>query len=177
MEKRDYFRGSKLGIILAGTVLAVCALAGCGVSGERGYTAKLEIYEAESGTLLKTIEDEETLDQFDRQFPVFGDWESESEYSEEEIKDLREKVREAKETYNIEVYKHPAAKFGNKKPKKILTMTLYEDTDITKITVADEAVKSFFLPEESLTFLPEEFLIFYSEMPKEQREFCASLIP
>ena len=63
----------------AGIVLTGFILAGCGVSEESKYTpeetdvAKLEVYEAGSDTLLKTIEDEETLYRFDQVSWVSGD--------------------------------------------------------------------------------------------------------
>ena len=85
-------------------------------------------------------------------------------YTEE----LKEKVKEAQETYHISIYKRPVAKFGDKEPVKTLTVTLYENTDIVKIKVLDESNITFFIPEESLTF--------YYEMSTEESDFYASLI-
>ena len=77
-------------------------------------------------------------------------------------------VKEAEETYHIIVYKRPVAKFGDKEPVKIFTVTLYENTDVAKMTVVDESINAF--P------IPEEFLTFYYEMSKEESDFYASLI-
>ena len=62
---------------LAGIALTAFALTGCGLSEENGYTreelgnlAKMEIYEAGSDTLLKTIEDEETLYRFNQMIQI-----------------------------------------------------------------------------------------------------------
>ena len=72
------------------------------------------------------------------------------------------------ERYHIIVYKRPVAKFGDKEPVKIFTVTLYENTDVAKMTVVDESINAF--P------IPEEFLTFYYEMSKEESDFYASLI-
>lgn len=162
----------------AGCVLAACLLVGCSVSQDRKYTeeeldnlAKLEIYEAGSDTPLKTIEDEETLYQYNQIFSGTGDdfaeWEPEFDDYEPEEGEWKENPSDGQETYRIVVYKYPVAKFGDKEPVKTLTMTLYENTDIVRIVVADTVIKSF--------SLPEEFLTFYYEMTEEEREFYASL--
>ena len=80
----------------------------------------------------------------------------------------KEPVEDGRETYSIVVYKYPVAKFGDREPVKFLTMTLYENTDIVRMVVADESIKIF--------SLPEEFLTFYYEMSEEEREFCVSLL-
>lgn len=170
---------------LAGIALTAFALTGCGLSEENGYTreeldnlAKLEIYEAGSDTLLKTIEDEETLYRFNQMVQRSGDssdsedacieWESALEDSGMGTEEPKEPVEDGRETYSIVVYKYPVAKFGDREPVKFLTMTLYENTDIVRIVVADESIKIF--------SLPEEFLTFYYEMSEEEREFCVSLL-
>lgn len=172
----------KESIAFAGCVLAACLLLGCGASQDRKYTeeewdnlAKLEIYEAGSDTPLKTIEDEEILYQYNQIFSRSGDdgddfaeWEPEfDDYESEEGEWKEEKPADEQETYRIVVYKYPVAKFWDKEPVKLLTTTLYENTDIVRITVADTAIKSF--------SLPEEFLTFYYEMSEEEREFYAKL--
>lgn len=159
----------------AGIVLTGFILAGCGVSEESKYTpeetdvAKLEVYEAGSDTLLKTIEDEETLYRFDQVSWVSGDDDTEWEWESEPVwpEELKETVKNIRETYNIVVYKDSVAKFGNKEPVKILTITLYENTNIARILVAEDAAKNFSMLEEYLTF--------YYEMPEQESEFYASL--
>lgn len=154
-------------------LLMVCALAvflltGCGASEGRytreelGNLAKLEVYEAGSGTLLETIEDEETLYQYNQAGTA-----SEDAYTAAKENELKESAEEAGETYYIVAYKYPAAKFGEKEPQKNLTITLYQDTDIAKMTAAGESVKNLPLPEELLTFyyeMSEEESAFYKEL-------------
>ncbi|MDE6950213.1 MAG: hypothetical protein K2P64_04765, partial [Lachnospiraceae bacterium] len=67
MKQRNN-RNSVRMAVMAFSIAAGMLLSGCGLTGEEGYTreelenlARIEIYEAESGTLLKTIEDGETL--------------------------------------------------------------------------------------------------------------------
>lgn len=47
-----------------------------------------------------------------------------------------------------------------------MTLTLYEDNNIVKITVADESIKAFSLPEEFLTF-------YYAVSEEEMELFCS----
>ena len=64
-------------------------------------------------------------------------------------------------------YKYPVARFGGKELEENNTITLYEDTHIIKITVAEESIKAFSIPEEFLTFyyeLSEEEIIFYHSL-------------
>lgn len=146
-------------------------LTGCGLSREDGYTredlqntAKLELYEAGSGKLLKTIEDEETLYQY-IQAAEF----SEDGYEAETEKERKETAENAGETYHLVVYKYPAAKFGNKAPEENCRITLYQDVNIAKMVVKDTVVKNIALPEELLTF--------YYEMSEEEQAFYESLVP
>ena len=48
------------------------------------------------------------------------------------------------------------------------TITLYENTNIIKITVAEESIKAF--------SIPKEFLTFYYELSEEEMSFCRSLV-
>lgn len=172
----------RMAVSFAGCMLAACVLLGCGASQDRKYTeeeldhlARLEIYEAGSDTPLKTIEDEEILYQYNQILSRSGDdgddlaeWEPDFDDYEPEEGEWKETPVDEQETYHIVAYKYPVAKFGDKEPVKTLTMTLYENTDVVRITVADTVIKSF--------SLPEEFLTFYYEMSEEEREFYDSLI-
>lgn len=71
------------------------------------------------------------------------------------------------EQYHLVSYKYPAARFGDKEPEEVMTLTLYEDNNIVKMTVADESIKAF--------SLPEEFLTFYYKVTAEDMAFCRSL--
>ena len=169
--------------------IIACVLTGCGFSDEDGYDgknrnqmAKLEIYEAESGVLLKTIEDEEILHQYNQVLSgsedrVYSSWEEEyeDEYEEyeayeayeEKTKELKETAEAAGESVEIIAYKDPAARFGSKELEKNHTITLYRDSNIAKMTVAEESIKNI--------SLPEEFVTFYFEMLEEEMRFYEGL--
>jgi len=180
---KNSLKSGRIWRILALHMMAACVLAGCGAPGEKKYTdeqlnylAKLEVYEAKSDALLKTIEDEEALYQYNYAQTFSGSWDEELDFEEEEAYDayekrweeMKETAENAQETYYIVEYKYPAAIFSDGKPEKTLTLTLYEDTDIAKMEVAQESIKN--------TFVPEEFRTFYYEMAEEEREFYASLV-
>lgn len=160
-------------------VCVLCAfmgilLTGCSVfTTDKGYTreelnnlARLEVYEAGSDKLLRTIEDEETLYQYNQAgMSSVNDFEADWE---EEEKDLKEAAENAGASYYIMAYKYPVAKFGNKKPEKYTTITLYQDTNVAKMVLDAGNVKSI--------SLPEEFLTFYYEMSEEESLFWESLL-
>lgn len=165
--------------------MAVTFLAGCGNGARKGYTreeldnlARLELYEAGSDMLLQTIEDEETLYRYCQARAASEDaYEYEAEESLKETAESAETAgtTESAETaesagasYYLAVYQYPAAKFGDKTPKKIYTITLYQDTNIAKMVVEDEVIK--------MITLPEEFLTFYYKMSDTEREFYESLL-
>lgn len=194
MKRRDNRISDKTGAAVSGmrkhktkaagrpvrTALCMAAagvlLSGCGFSREDGYTrkelenlARLEVYEAGSNTLLKTVEDEETLYQYLQAEVFSGDaFESESEKEPEEIPETPETPESADEAYYLVAYKYPAAKFGKQEPEKIYTTVLYRDTDIAKLVVEDESVIHIALPEELLTF--------YYRMSEEEQNFYESLL-
>lgn len=148
--------------------LTVLLLTGCGTSGNRytkeelGNLARLEIYEAGSDELLQTIEDEETLYQYNQAGAA-----SEDAYTAAKENELKESAEEAGEMYYIVAYKYPAAKFGDKEPEKNTTLTLFQDTNVAKMVVDKRNVKNMPLPEELLTF--------YYEMSEEESTFYESL--
>lgn len=152
--------------ILAVLVLGICA--GCSAGQGEKYTreeldnpAEIRIYSAENNELVKTISDEEQLYQYN-QCPFFDD----SDLVERQD-ELKKELEGAEEQYYLTAYKYPAARFGAKEPEENHTITLYEGTNIVKMTVADGVIKSF--------SVPEEFLTFYYEMPEEEMEFFRSL--
>lgn len=152
--------------ILAVLVLGICA--GCSAGQGEKYTreeldnlAEIRIYSAENNELVKTISDEEQLYQYN-QCPFFDD----SDLVERQD-ELKKDLEGAEEQYYLTAYKYPAARFGAKEPEENHTITLYENSNIIQMTVAEEAIKSF--------SVPEEFLTFYYEMPEEEMEFFRSL--
>lgn len=152
-----------------GIALVLCICAGC--SGQQGekYTredldnlAEIRIYEAENNELIKTVTDEEQLYQYNH-CSLFDDLDIEERQNE-----LKKDLEGAKEQYYLIAYKYPAARFGAKELEENNTITLYEDTNIIKMTAADEVIKGF--------SVPEEFLTFYYESSEEELNFYHSLV-
>lgn len=159
------------------TAMAGILLTGCSASGEREYTreelqntARIEIYEAGSDELLKTIEDGETLYQYLQvcEYSEYSDTAYEEQWAVWEGELEKEAGESAGESYYLVVYKYPASKFGNKEPVKTYTTVLYQDSDIAKTVAEDDVIKIISLPEELLTF--------YYRMSEEEQEFYGSLI-
>lgn len=163
MNKKIYI---KIGILL---VFGLCTLAGCTTQQEGKYTiedldnlAEIRIYSAENNELINTISDEEQLYQFNQR--SFLD---DSDIMERQS-ELAKELEGATEQYYFISYKYPVARFGKKELQKNITITLYEDTNIIKMTLAEESIKSF--------SVPEEFLTFYYEIPDEDMSFYRSLV-
>lgn len=158
MNKKSYI------IICILLVSGLCIFTGCSAGQGEKYTvedldnlAEIRIYSAENDELIKTINDEEQLYQYN-QHSFFED--SDMEESQEE---LEKNLEEAKEQYFLVSYKYPVARFGEKELEENTTITLYENTNIIKMTVAEEGIKA--------AAIPEEFLIFYYELSEEEINF------
>lgn len=172
MNKKSYV---VIGILL---VLGLFLCAGCSAQSaqqEEKYTAEdldnlaeIRIYSAEDNALIKTINDEDQLYQYN-QCLDFDETDIEERQDE-----LKQELEGAKEQYALISYKYPAARFGDKDPEENITITLYEDTNIVKMTVSKESIKNLSLPEEFLTFY-EEFLTFYYELSDEEIGFYRAL--
>ncbi|GFI22668.1 hypothetical protein IMSAGC011_01444 [Lachnospiraceae bacterium] len=159
----------KISILL---VLGLCICAGCSAQQGKKYTtedldylAEIKIYSAENNELIKTINDEEQLYQYN-QCLLFDD--SDISDIQERQNELKKALEEAKEQYYLTSYKYPVARFGEKQLEENTTITLYEDKNIIKMTVAQESIKAF--------SIPEEFLIFYYEISEEEMNFYRSFI-
>ncbi len=156
-------------VILLVFGLCICICVGCSAQQEEKYTledldnlAEIKIYSAENNELIKTISDEEQLYQYN-QCSLFDDSDIEERQDE-----LEKDLEGAKAQYYLISYKYPVARFGEKELEENTTITLYEDTNIIKMTVAEESIKAF--------SIPEEFLIFYYELSEEEMNFYRSLI-
>lgn len=154
-------------VILFVFALSVCV--GCSAKQGEKYTleeldnlAEIRIYAAESQELIKTVSEEEQLYQYN-QCSVSDD----SDIVERQD-ELKEVAQGAKEQYELVSYKYPAARFGKKELEKNTTITLYEDTNVIKMTVSEESIKAF--------SVPEEFLTFYYEVSEEEMDFYRSLL-
>lgn len=159
-------RAIKTGILL---VYGICICAGCSARQKEKYTleeldnlAEIRIYAAENKELIKTVTDEEQLYQYNQCALSWDDSDMEERQDE-----WKEELGEIREQYNLVAYKYPAARFGAKELEENHTITLYEDTNVIKMTVAEESIKAF--------SIPEEFLTFYYELSEEEIEFYRSL--
>lgn len=162
MNKKIYMEISML------LVFVVCICAGCSASQREKYTleeldnlAEIRIYTAENNELIKTISDEEQLYQYN-QDSAFDD----SDIAERQD-ELKKDLEGAKEQYYLTAYKYPAARFGAKELEENNTITIYENSNIIKMKVAEESIKGF--------SIPEEFLVFYYELSEEEINFYRSL--
>ncbi len=126
-----------------------------------GNLVEVKIYSAENHELVKTIDDEEQLYQYNH-CSIFAASDIEDRQNE-----LKKDLEGAKEQYDLISYKRSAARFGGDEPEENTTITLYEDTNIVKMTVAEESIKAF--------SVPEEFLTFYYEISEEEMDFYRSL--
>ena len=163
MNKKIYI---KISILL---VFVLCICAGCSAQQGRKYTiedldnlAEIKIYSAENNELVKTISDEEQLYQYN-QYSLFDDSDIEERQDE-----LEKNLEGTKEQYYLISYKYPVARFGEKELEENTTITLYENTNIIKMAVAEESIKAF--------AIPEEFLTFYYELSEEEINFYHSLV-
>lgn len=162
MHKKSYI----ISILL---VLGLCICAGCSAQQREKYTAEdldnlaeIRIYSVQNNELIKTISDEEQLYQYN-QCSIFDS----SDIAERQD-ELERDLEGAKEQYHLIAYKHPAARFGAKELEENHTLTLYENTSIIKMTVAEDAIKAF--------AFPEDFLTFYYELSDEDINFYHSLV-
>lgn len=153
-------------ILLTLALLSICV--GCSTSKNTKYTlneldnlAQIEVYSAERNELIKVVDDEEMLYQYTQ-------CSFDSASSEVQQKKLEKVIEGIKEEYYINVYKYPTAHFGKKKLEKNTIITLYENSNIIKITVPEECIKG--------AYIPPEFLTFYYELSDKDMEFYHSLI-
>lgn len=157
-------RRIKTGILL---VASACICVGCAGQSDAKYTreeldnlARIEIYPAGSGEPVKVVEEEELLYRYNQIF--FDDSDL-----EEHQKELEESAEELAEEYQFVSYKYPVSHFNNGEPEENMTVIIYKDSDIVKMTVSQESIKGGYVPEEYLTF--------YYELSDTDMEFYRSL--
>ncbi len=122
--------------------------------------SKIEIYSALNNELIKSIDNEKILSDYNKLFFY--------EHYEENQEKLKENIQKQKEQYKLVAYKFPVSQIGNKDLEENFTITLYENSNIIKMTVSSESVKNF--------SLPQEFLTFYYSTSNEELQFLNSLI-
>lgn len=149
-------------------MLVLCIFTGCSSHQDRKYTvdeldnlAQLKIYLAETNELMKVVSDEEMLYQYNQ-------CSFDSSYSVEHQEELEKAIEGVKEEYYIDSYKYPVSHFGSQELERNTTITIYENSNVIKMTVSEESIKG--------ASIPQEFLIFYYEMSDKDMEFYHSLI-
>ena len=106
---------------------------------------KSKIYSALNNELIKTIDNEKILSEYNNKLSFYEDYEENQEK-------LKENIQEQKEQYKLVDYKFPVSKIGNKELEENFTITLYENSNIIKMTASSESIKSFSLSQEFLSF-------------------------
>ncbi|WP_283607595.1 hypothetical protein [Faecalispora anaeroviscerum] len=119
--------------------------------------AKVEVYTAKDDRLMKTIDDSEFLSKLSE----------ENEEAEDQEKIVQSTTENRVPLYKFVAYKTPAALSNNQKYEKIFTITIFENSNLIRTEVASEAIKSFPVPSEYLTF--------YEEVSNEKIDFFLSL--
>lgn len=158
MKKILYF-------LMAG-ILSVMALTGCGADRDNAgedlqRLAQIEVYSSD-GNLINTITDEDILEQFNSLnfIDISSDTDSEQDGLESETDKLTV-------LYTIVSYKEPAAVHNNGALEKLMEITVYEDSNIVREQVVQESIKG--------SYIPEEYLVFYSMVSDEDKNFILSL--
>lgn len=154
--------------LLAGA-LFIILLTGCSAAPDNTdenlqQLAQIEVY-ADSGNLITTVTDQDALQRFGA---LNGEDILSGEVSEQS--ELEKETESLTELYKIIAYKEPVAAVNNGSLEKLIELTVYEDSNIVREQVAQEAVKAFSLPDQFLTFYmsvsdtDKDFLISLAEM-------------
>lgn len=151
--------------LLAGA-LFVMLLTGCGASPDNTeedsqQLAQIEVYEGD-GNLITTVTDQDALQRFgvlDGEDILYGGFSKQSE--------LEKETGTLTELYRIIAYKEPAAAVNDGSLEKLTELTVYEDSNIIRQQIAQEAVKA--------VSVPERFLTFYMSVSDADRDFLISL--
>lgn len=123
--------------------------------------SQLEVYAAD-GTLLNTITDEDTLQQFGR---LCGEEITEAAYGEQA--ELQSAVAGREVLYTFIAYKEPAALINDGQPEKLIETTVYADSAVIKEVFAPSAIDA--------APMLEEYLTFYLTLPDADHAFLLSL--
>lgn len=151
--------------LLAGA-LFVMLLTGCGAAPDNSEEdsqqfAQIEIY-AGDGNLIATVTDQDALQRFgafDGEEILSGGFSGQSE--------LEKETGTLTELYRIIAYKEPVAAVNDGSLEKLTELTVYEDSNIIRQQIAQEAVKA--------VSVPERFLTFYMSVSDADRDFLISL--
>lgn len=123
---------------------------------------RIDIYSAKDDSFIKSIEDPDLLNQFQK---IEDEISELSDFSDNEK--IADSLKNYTPFYQIISYKSPAAIYNDGELEKLSTLTIYTDTNVCKIEVAAENVKSF--------SVSSEYLAFYATLSEENMTFLSSL--
>lgn len=151
--------------LLAGALL-VMLLTGCGAAPDNTdenlqQIAQIEVY-AGNGNLIATVTDQDTLQRFGA---LNGEDILSGGVSEQS--ELEKETGTLTKLYKIISYKEPVAAINDGSLEKLTELTVFEDSDIVREQVAQEAVKA--------VSVPEQFLTFYMSVSDADKDFLISL--
>ncbi|SEM71548.1 hypothetical protein [Hydrogenoanaerobacterium saccharovorans] len=157
-------------IIFIMSLLLITVLGACSIDttkNDKEYTSqelqrlcRIEVYSSEDNSLINTIEDSDILFKFNQ-------WSSEITGLSGEKNEIKEKLEDSESLYCIAAYKSPAALHKDGELEKNITVTIFKDTNMIKVEISPEAIKSFSVPSEYLTF--------YEDITDEKMQFLISL--
>ncbi|MFA9463556.1 MAG: hypothetical protein ACERKN_04625 [Velocimicrobium sp.] len=139
----------KLSIVIA-LLSLITVLGGCASESTKAgqQLARIEVYSVVDNTLVNTIEDEESLLEFNQKTECEEQWDDDYMDQQEEI---QKKLEEREPLYIFMSYKKPVAMNNDGTLEKISEITVYKDSNIIKEEVSPDTVKNFTVPSEYLT--------------------------
>lgn len=151
--------------LLSGALLFIL-LTGCGAAPDSPDEdlqplAQIEVY-AGDGNLIATVTDKDSLQRFSglNGADILSGGVTEQA-------ELKKETETLTEVYRIIAYKEPAAAVNDGSLERLTELTVYEDSNIVREQVAQEAVKA--------VSLPEQFLTFYMSVSDADKDFLISL--
>ncbi len=153
-------------IIVIALLSLITVLGGCASESTKAgqQLAQIEVYSVADNTLVNTIEDEESVLEFNQKTAFEEEWDDDYMDQQEEI---QKKLEEREPLYIFISYKKPVAMNNDGTLEKISEITVYKDSNIIKEQVSPDSVKNFAVPSEYLT-------TFY-ESSEETMDFLVSL--
>lgn len=152
------------------SLLLITVLGACSIDrnkNDKEYTSRelqrlcrIEVYSSEDNSLINTIEDSDILFKFNQ-------WSNEITGLSGEKNEIKEKLEDSESLYCIAAYKSSAALHKDRELEKNITVTIFKDTNMIKVEISPEAIKSF--------SVPSEYLIFYEDITDEKMQFLISL--
>lgn len=110
--------------------------------------ARIEVYSALDNTVVNTIEEEESLLEFNQKTTSDEQWDEEYMDRKEEF---LKKLEDHKPLYSFISYKKPVAMNNDGTLEKLSEITVYKDSNIIKQEISPDAVKNVTVPSEYLT--------------------------